>query len=319
MPLLYHNRGHPASPIFPFCVFDAGEAADGPEQRKTFSASKEAGKGAVMGSKQKYYAVRRGRTTGVYATWEECRKATQGFSGAVYKSFPSRKEAESFVSGAAAAASGKYYAVRRGEKPGIYRSWEECQQAVGKGKGAVFKSFATRREAEGFCRGIDIAAIDALTDLTPGCPVAFTDGSFSPGLPVYGYGAVIIFLDENGMQEEELSGCGTEKAYLESRNIAGETLAVLKALEWALDHGYSEISIHYDYAGLEKCITGAWSPKKPVLVEYVREFRERYENRIRVRFHKVKGHSNNTYNDRADLLAKAALTGGKAAGQRASR
>lgn len=46
---------------------------------------------------QKYYAVQRGRETGVYSSWNECKQATSGYSGAVFKSFSSQAEASSFA------------------------------------------------------------------------------------------------------------------------------------------------------------------------------------------------------------------------------
>ena len=33
------------------------------------------------------YAVRIGRTPGVYKTWDECKEQTQGYPGAVFKKF----------------------------------------------------------------------------------------------------------------------------------------------------------------------------------------------------------------------------------------
>jgi len=48
---------------------------------------------------KKYYAVRKGRNTGVFETWDECKKSVSGFSGAAYKSFTSREEALDFVNG----------------------------------------------------------------------------------------------------------------------------------------------------------------------------------------------------------------------------
>ena len=43
---------------------------------------------------KKFYAVRQGRDgPAVYDTWDQCRARVQGFSGAVYKSFPTRAEA----------------------------------------------------------------------------------------------------------------------------------------------------------------------------------------------------------------------------------
>lgn len=48
---------------------------------------------------KKFYAVRKGRTPGVFDTWNACKASVHGYSGAVYKSFPSREEAEAFVTG----------------------------------------------------------------------------------------------------------------------------------------------------------------------------------------------------------------------------
>ncbi|MEH2353663.1 ribonuclease H1 domain-containing protein [Nostoc sp.] len=46
-----------------------------------------------MASK-KYYAVFKGRKTGIFTSWEECEEHITGFSGALYKSFKTREEAE---------------------------------------------------------------------------------------------------------------------------------------------------------------------------------------------------------------------------------
>ena len=43
-----------------------------------------------------------------------------------------------------------FYAVHKGFKPGVYLSWEECKAQVEKSKGATFKKFSTRAEAEDF-------------------------------------------------------------------------------------------------------------------------------------------------------------------------
>lgn len=48
---------------------------------------------------------------------------------------------------------GKYYAVRAGREPGIYRTWEECEQQVSGFKGARFKGFRTHEAAEVFMQG----------------------------------------------------------------------------------------------------------------------------------------------------------------------
>jgi len=43
---------------------------------------------------KKYYAVVKGRKTGIFSTWQECKEQITGFSGALYKSFKTRSEAE---------------------------------------------------------------------------------------------------------------------------------------------------------------------------------------------------------------------------------
>lgn len=46
----------------------------------------------------KFYAVAIGKNAGVYESWSECQVQTEGFSKALYKSFPTRIAAEEFVS-----------------------------------------------------------------------------------------------------------------------------------------------------------------------------------------------------------------------------
>ncbi|KAJ9141942.1 Ribonuclease H [Pleurostoma richardsiae] len=49
----------------------------------------------------------------------------------------------------------KFYAVRAGFKPGIYLTWPECQAQTSGFRGATYKSFPTRQEAELFVAGKD--------------------------------------------------------------------------------------------------------------------------------------------------------------------
>lgn len=46
---------------------------------------------------RKYYAVVSGREPGIYTDWSICNKMVSGYPGAIYKSFPTRAEAEKFV------------------------------------------------------------------------------------------------------------------------------------------------------------------------------------------------------------------------------
>lgn len=49
--------------------------------------------------KKKYYAVKKGLQTGIFETWDECRRMVHGVAGAVYKSFESKEEAERYLNG----------------------------------------------------------------------------------------------------------------------------------------------------------------------------------------------------------------------------
>lgn len=47
-----------------------------------------------MAKKPKFYVVWKGRQTGVFASWDDCKAQTNGFDGAVFKSFESKELAE---------------------------------------------------------------------------------------------------------------------------------------------------------------------------------------------------------------------------------
>lgn len=45
----------------------------------------------------KYYAVKKGFKTGIFNTWNECKQVVNGYSGAIYKSFSTLKEAQEYL------------------------------------------------------------------------------------------------------------------------------------------------------------------------------------------------------------------------------
>jgi ribonuclease HI len=108
----------------------------------------------------KYYAVRAGKTPGVYLTWKECQEQITGFKGASFKSFFSRRDAEYFAAGrevADSAGAGKgteerFYGVAVGHNPGVYETWTAASEQIKDVKGPKYKKFATREEAEQFVR-----------------------------------------------------------------------------------------------------------------------------------------------------------------------
>lgn len=53
-------------------------------------------------AQKKFYAVKKGRVTGLFTTWDDCRAQVDGFPGAVFKGFPTEQEATAWLSGAKA-------------------------------------------------------------------------------------------------------------------------------------------------------------------------------------------------------------------------
>ncbi len=48
-------------------------------------------------AQKKFYAVKNGKKTGIFTTWAECEANVKGVKNAIYKSFPTKKEAELFL------------------------------------------------------------------------------------------------------------------------------------------------------------------------------------------------------------------------------
>lgn len=192
----------------------------------------------------------------------------------------------------------KFYAVKQGRTPGIYRTWKECQAQTAGFPCAQFKSFPTLAEAEEFLHssaGQDME-IDAHT-LT-----AYVDGSYDHGRKEYSYGMVLK--EKEGELYFAQKYADPELAAM--RNVAGEIKGSQKAMEYALANDYEKLAVYYDYEGIAKWCTGEWKTKKEGTTAYKR-FYDGIKDRLQVRFIKVKGHSNDEYNDMADMLAKSAL------------
>lgn len=108
----------------------------------------------------KIYAVKEGRQTGIFNTWDECKSQVDGYPGADYKSFKNMEDAQAYLGTDTAKQDekpvqkivGKCYAVKAGLVPGIYATWDECRQQTEGYSGAQYKSFPTYEAAEEWMR-----------------------------------------------------------------------------------------------------------------------------------------------------------------------
>ena len=192
----------------------------------------------------------------------------------------------------------KYYAVRKGRHPGVYTSWDACSAEVNGFSGAEYKSFRTRAEAMAFVRGDEEPAAFPEDELIA---EAWVDGSFNPADEIYGWGAYICC----GGETFELSGTGWEPEMASMRNVAGEITASEETIRWAIAREIRTVVIYHDYEGIAKWCTGEWKTNKEGTIRY-KAFYESVKDRLNIQFVKVKGHSGNAGNDRADKIAKIA-------------
>ncbi len=201
-------------------------------------------------------------------------------------------------------AAKKFYAVKKGTKPGIYDNWDACKAAVEGVSGAEYKGFGTIKEAQEYL-GISTAqdAADIAKSDVKDTLIAYVDGSYEHSLLKYAFGCVFL-LPDGTIYVENGSGSNPDSAKL--RNVTGEMLGSMFAVRWAIKNGFSKLEIRYDYEGVEKWVTGAWKSKTELTQKYAEAMR-RWSNQINLKFTKVAAHTNIYYNEMADQLAKQAL------------
>ena len=92
-----------------------------------------------------------------------------------------------------------------------------------------------------------------------------------------------------------------------SRNITGELEASKMAVRYAITNGLKKIYIVNDYQGISSYVTSSWKPKTEESKEYT-EWMNKQKEKVEINFIKVKGHTNNKFNDIVDELAKLGTT-----------
>lgn len=202
----------------------------------------------------------------------------------------------------------KYYSVRVGKIPGIYKTWDEAKIQVNGFAGAKYKSFTTEREAIEFMGEINVYSNDLSNSekvlepkvtrntktISPSQTLSslgtfvFTDGSCINSFG--GYGIVII---ENGKCMCKISGSVPfEKA---TNNIAE-----LYAIKIALINTEGDITIYTDSQYSIGVITGSMKASKNL--ELIRDIKKLINGR-QINFLHVFGHNGDEYNELADKLA----------------
>ena len=218
-------------------------------------------------AKKKFYAVRQGRKTGMFLTWDECKKQVMGYPGAIYKSFGTEAEAKEYL--------------------GI-SGCDKCEQGAGENESGVEKTVTTGSVQ------MEKTNSDAVE--------IYVDGSYHVGTKEFSYGMVVLI---DG-KEKKFSQKMTDPELAQMRNVAGEIKGSEAAMQYALDHRITSIIIYHYYHGIASWCNWDWKANKPGTIAY-RDFYQKAKEKVHIEFRKVKGHSNDKYNEMVDELAKEAL------------
>ena len=220
-------------------------------------------------AKKKYYAVKKGRKTGVFESWGECEEQVKGFPGAEYQSFSTKKECLAYLAGEEPAP----------EKP--------------KARAKKDLAYYLEESRENF----DFSSLPEDT------MVAYVDGSFDVGTGRYAYG-IALLTRKDGLQTKADVGDNPEAA--SARNVAGELSGTMQAAKIAAQNGYRKLIIHHDYTGIAAWYKGQWKAESYCAVNYLK-FMKKLPPTLSITFEKVKSHTGVPLNEVADLLAKGAL------------
>lgn len=194
-----------------------------------------------------------------------------------------------------------YYAVKVGKTPGIYGTWAECSANVTGFPGAMFHKFKALEEAESYMAGTKLGKSPKSDDQLV-YPHAYVDGSYNPRTGVYGYG-VVIKTSENS---EPIKIYGADSKFQSMRNVAGECQGAIEAVKRAIKLGLNELTVYYDYVGIEAWATGSWEARVPGVIAYRDEMKGLCEC-IQIHFVKVQAHTGIEGNELVDSIAKAAV------------
>lgn len=235
-------------------------------------------------AKTKFYAVLRGKRTGIFYTWDECKAQVDGYQGAKYKSFPTVEEAMAYMR-------------------------QDAQTVLELKAHKAAKPLAPKTSKSSVKKTINIPELPPVEKF-PKDLVFYTDGSCLVNPKGPGGHAAVIF--DNAMQMLQLVTGGEPS----TTNNRMELKALMMALKTVEDGTKHNIVVNTDSQYLQNAFTKFWlrnwkrnnwvkSDGNPVLNKDLWQELDALVAKHHVEFNWVKGHAGQEYNELCDYLAKA--------------
>lgn len=245
-------------------------------------------------SKKKYYAVKVGKTPGIYFTWTDCSAQVTGYKGAKFKSFPTIEEALEFIG------DDNIKSMKKQDKAKTNVDTKKKSNTTKKPlkEGYDVKPIRSCAKVKTYKSYINPEEI--MNDYGF---IAFVDGSYDRANQVFGSGVIVLNCKDNS--HDTYYNAGYDK--WDQWNIVGELESVKVAINKAKELGEKNIAIYHDLKNIALWASGEWQAKNEYTQEYVR-YMETMSEELNICFVKVKAHSNESvYNDLADEAAKGAI------------
>lgn len=248
----------------------------------------------VKPSKRKFYAVRRGRRTGIFESWDETRRQVDRFEGCEHKSFATRDEAERYLRGELQGQT-----LAREVRPALAR--QTARQATQVPPSIPSSSSTPTPTTTTTSSSSTTIHIDGS---------ALSNGSHNPRA---GIGVFFSLSDPRNLSEPLPSHLGPHT------NNRAELYAAYRALEITKDAGHQKIVLKTDSKYTIQIFTEwleGWKSRgmkradgKPVenvdvITMVERLIDEHRSNGTQVHWEWVRGHANDPGNEAADALAK---------------
>ncbi|MBE5961056.1 MAG: hypothetical protein E7256_06655 [Lachnospiraceae bacterium] len=208
----------------------------------------------------------------------------------------------------------KYYAVKIGRNPGVYDTWDLCEEQVKGFTGSKYKAFNTKEEAEAY---ISSESVDTNAEKTmPADNISYPEkenqisdvsvyiaSATAKEIDVCSFSLLVI----TEINVENYTGTvHLEKNEKEHGVIVGLVEGVSYAFEYCLRNKFTSINIFSTNPGIKGLIEGAWKARTKHLKAYIEKYKS-IEKTLKVKFTIDSNIKTNLYYKEAMNSAKVTL------------